>query len=150
MERKWRKCRVIMPPSIVLDLQPQESGIVQRLRGAAGWAATERTSVEEQSLIHNRLFWQVVRVHFVRTDVRLVLHQMSFTNMSSFLYAYIQTLTHQVGFFFIIIFFLLPYHLSVLVIFLFSVPRVPLAGDRPCGVLWDGIFCPPLVSRLPQ
>lgn len=71
-----------MPSSIELDLQP-EKGIIQRLRSASG-AATECTSAEKQSLILNRLFWQVVRVHFGRTDVGLVLHQMSFRSMNYF------------------------------------------------------------------
>lgn len=82
-----------MPSSIESDLQPQ-SGIIQRLRGAAGWTATECASVEKQPLILNRLFWQVVRVHFVRTDVRVVLHLMSFRNMSYFFYIRICTHTH--------------------------------------------------------
>ena len=34
--------------------------------------------------------------------------------------------------------------------FVCSVSLISLTGDRPCGVLRRGVFCPPLVGRLPQ
>lgn len=76
----------------------------------------------------NESLWQVVKEHFAEAAVQVP-----------------TDLHHRAGF--EVLFLLkpvLPPHLSLPASF------ISLAGDRPGGVLRDGVFYPTLVSRLPQ